>query len=275
VTLGDPITSRSNARVKALRASFSGKPSQPGELMGIEGEHLIAEAVRSGLTLDALFVREGSEVVLRRPLLQNVQAASLVCLSRDVFDSAMETASPQGIAATLALPMLALHPSPRVTLVLEDLQDPGNLGTLLRSAEAFGVQQILATPATVSHWNPKVVRSSAGSVFRIPVLRAPLAELGRWLAQRGITAYAAVVQQQPGTHSLVDTTFALPCAILIGNEGAGLSSAAIAHAQHRVRIPCAVESLNAAVAGSALLYEAMRQQLTQQASEQQGSERSA
>jgi len=158
VHLGDPITSRSNARVKALRASFSGKPSQPGELLGIEGEHLIAEAVRSGLTLDTLFLRQGSEPVLDRRVLRNVQANSLVVLTRDVFDSAMETASPQGIAATLALPAIAPHLSPRLTLLLEDLQDPGNLGTLLRSAEAFGVHQILATPATVSHWNP---RSSA------------------------------------------------------------------------------------------------------------------
>jgi TrmH family RNA methyltransferase len=266
VTLGDPITSRANLRVKALRASFSGSASRPGEIIGIEGEHLIAEATRSGLALETLFVREGSEAMLDRPLLRSARVGSVVVLSRDVFASAVETASPQGVAATLAIPTIPLPPRPRLTLLLEDLQDPGNLGTLLRSAEAFGAQQILVTPATVSQWNPKVVRASAGSVFRVPVVRAPLAELARLLVQQGITAYAAVVQPE-GTLSLVETALKLPCALMIGNEGAGLSSAALAIAQHRLRIPCAVESLNAGVAGALLLYEAMRQTLTQQGSE--------
>ncbi len=266
VTLGDPITSRANLRVKALRASFSGSASRPGEIIGIEGEHLIAEATRSGLALETLFVREGSEAMLERPLLRSARVGSVVVLSRDVFASAVETASPQGVAATLALPTIAPPLKPRLTVVLEDLQDPGNLGTLLRSAEAFGAQQILVTPATVSQWNPKVVRSSAGSVFRVPVVRAPLVELARLLVQQGTTAYAAVVQPEDAL-SLVETTLTLPCALMIGNEGAGLSSAALAVARHRLRIPCAVESLNAGVAGALLLYEAMRQTLTQQGSE--------
>ena len=264
--LGDPITSRGNARVKALRSAFDGRASRPGDLIGLEGEHLIAEAARSGLALDTLFVRSGSEPMLDRPALKNLHVGNTVVLSADVFASAVETASPQGIAATLALPEIPLPPHPRITIVLEDLQDPGNLGTLLRTAEAFGAQQIFATPATVSQWNPKVVRASAGSVFRIPVVRAPLAALATLLTEAGITSYAAVVQPQ-GALSLVDTTLTLPCALMIGNEGAGLSSAALAIAQHRVRIPCAVESLNAAIAGSILLYEAMRQHLSGQGSE--------
>jgi TrmH family RNA methyltransferase len=264
--LGHPITSRANLRVKALRASFSGSASRPGEILGIEGEHLIAEATHSGLALETLFVREGSEAMLDRPLLRSARVDSVVVLSRDVFASAVETASPQGVAAMLALPTIAPPHKPQLTLLLEDLQDPGNLGTLLRSAEAFGAQQILVTPATVSQWNPKVVRASAGSVFRVPVVRAPLAELARMLTQQGTTAYAAVVQPE-GALSLVETTLMLPCALMIGNEGAGLSSAALAIAQHRLRIPCAVESLNAGVAGALLLYESMRQMRMGQGSE--------
>jgi RNA methyltransferase, TrmH family len=255
-----PITSKSNARVKALRASFSGKPSQPGELLGLEGEHLIAEALRSGLTLETLFLREGSEDVLDRPALAAIEAHSTLILSRDVFASAVETASPQGIAATLLIPPLS-PPTPQpqsITLVLESLQDPGNLGTLIRSAEAFGAQQIFLTPDTVNPWNPKVVRASAGSVFRVPITRAPLTQIAAQLKQQGTVLYAAIAQ--PGKSlSLLETTFAPHAAILIGNEGAGLSTEALALAQVRVRIPCAVESLNAAVAGSTLLYEALRQ----------------
>jgi len=254
-----PITSKSNARVKALRASFSGKPSQPGDLLGLEGEHLIAEAIRSGLVLETLFLREGSEDVLARPALAAVDAHSTLTLSRDVFASAVETASPQGIAATLLIPTLAppTQQPESITLILESLQDPGNLGTLIRSAEAFGVQQIFLTPDTVNPWNPKVVRASAGSVFRVPITRAPLAQIVA-LLQKGTVLYAAVAQ--PGNSlSLLETTFAPHTSILIGNEGAGLSEEALTLAQVRVRIPCAVESLNAAIAGSTLLYEALRQ----------------
>jgi RNA methyltransferase, TrmH family len=255
-----PITSKSNARVKALRASFSGKPSQPGELLGLEGEHLIAEAIRSGLTLETLFLREGSEDVLDRPALAAVEARSTLILSRDVFSSAVETSSPQGIAATILIPTHSpLPPQPQsITLILESLQDPGNLGTLIRSAEAFGAQQIFLTPDTVSPWNPKVVRASAGSVFRMHLTRAPLAQIAAQLKQQGTVLYAAVAQSG-NSLSLLETTFAPHTAILIGNEGAGVSAEALALAQVRVRIPCAVESLNAAIAGSTLLYEVLRQ----------------
>ncbi len=260
-----PITSKSNARVKALRASFSGNASQPGDLLGIEGEHLITEALRSGYMLETLFLREGSEAVLARSSLSGLDARTLLTLSRDVFASAVDTASPQGIAATIILrapSALTLHTQSTV-LVLEGLQDPGNLGTLIRSAEAFGAQQIFLTPDTVNQWNPKVVRASAGSAFRIPILRAPLHQIGALLQQQGTTLYAAVAQSA-NSISLLDVHFAPHSALLVGHAGAGLPPAARARAQHRVRIPCAVESLNAAVAGSTLLYEAMRQTMRRQ-----------
>jgi TrmH family RNA methyltransferase len=246
--------------VKSLRASFSGKPSQPGELLGLEGEHLIAEAIRSGLRLETLFLRDGSEDVLDRPALAGLETHGTLLLSRDVFASAVETASPQGIAATILIP--APHtPAPQpqsIALILESLQDPGNLGTLIRSAEAFGAQQIFLTSDTVNPWNPKVVRASAGSVFRIPITRAPLAQIAAQLKQQGTILYAAVAQRTDSV-SLLETTFAPHTAIMIGNEGAGLSAEALGLTHVRVRIPCAVESLNAAIAGSTLLYEALRQ----------------
>ena len=265
-----PITSKSNARVKALRASFSGKASQPGDLLGLEGEHLIVEALRSGLTLETLFLREGSESVLDRPSLAGLAASTVLTLSRDVFASAVETTSPQGIAATLLIPATqppASQPQ-SVVLVLESLQDPGNLGTLIRSAEAFAAQQIFLTPDTVNQWNPKVVRASAGSVFRIPIIRAPLAQIAAQLAHQGSTVYAAVAQRLDSI-SLFEAHFASRIAFMIGNEGAGLSATALALAQARLHIPCAVESLNAAVAGSTLLYEALRQRTQSRSSDLQ------
>ena len=245
---GPVITSKTNARVKALRAAFEGKASRPGEQVGIEGEHLIGEAVRSGIELKTLFVREGSHTLF--------PAREVVGLSPEVFASAVETVSPQGIAAVVAIPEPNLD-SP-VRLVVEDLQDPGNLGTLLRSVEAFGGGRVLATRATVNPWSPKVIRASAGSVFRVPVERMILPELRKRVAEEGVRVYAAVAQSERAA-SVLETTFAAGAAVMVGNEGAGLSSEALSMADERVWIPCGVESLNAGVAGSVLLYERMRQ----------------
>ena len=184
---GEPITSRSNARVKALRASLSGEPSQPGDMVGVEGEILVAEALESVPTVDTVFVRQGSEAIVSE-LPNQDRVTNWVLLSRDVFDSALETRSPQGIAAMLPIPQIVragLHPAPCVSLVAEGLQDPGNLGTLLRSAEAFAVKQVFVTPDTVNPWNPKSMRASAGAVFRIPVLRGDLSQIQKWLRSIG------------------------------------------------------------------------------------------
>jgi TrmH family RNA methyltransferase len=261
--LGAPITSRSNVRVKALRASLGGDASHPGDLLGIEGEHLIGEAMRSQIVIETIYVRAGSEAILQRQSLVGLHARNWVLLARDVFASAVDTAAPQGIAATVVLPqLLPLEEKQHrgMLLALEGLQDPGNLGTLIRSAEAFGAAQIFVTPDTVNPWNPKAVRASAGSVFRMPVSRQPLEEIFRYLSSFGVKSFAAVA----GTGDAVPVMNAQllqPCAIVIGNEGAGLSDAALRLCSARVNIPCAVESLNAAIAGSTLMYEAMRQDL--------------
>jgi TrmH family RNA methyltransferase len=255
-----PITSRANPRVKALRASFRADARSETNLLGLEGEHLIGEAVRSGLRLRMVFVREGGAEALNRiPKLS--AGTEIVVLSRDVFASAVETASPQGIAAIVEV----LPPKPKelcdgVVLILEDLQDPGNLGTLIRSAEAFSAQRIYVTEKAVSEWNPKVVRASTGSVFRVPIVRLPIQQIAAEANAQGVVLYAAVAQEQDAT-SLLKIGFAARSGLMIGNEGAGLSAEALKLAARRVRIPCAVESLNASVAGSTLLYEAMRQRL--------------
>jgi TrmH family RNA methyltransferase len=271
--LGTPITSRTNARVKALRASFSGHASAPGELLGIEGEHLLAEALRSHLALDTVFVRQGSEDHLQSLSLSGLRPASFVMLSREVFDSAVDTTSPQGIAATLAIPEIAFPGTghrPGIVLVVESLQDPGNLGTLLRSAEAFGVDRIFLTPETVNPWNPKVVRASAGSVFRTSIARKPLPQIAEQLRAAGVKLCAAVAQSANAT-PVMHADLTMPCALMVGNEGAGLSQAALRLADERINIPCAAESLNAAIAASTLMYEAMRQNLKNGNGEANGS----
>lgn len=264
-TLPPPITSRTNARVKALRASLSGEARGPGDLLGLEGLHLLQEAHRAGLSLETVYLREGDETLFdRESWLARVRTASWVVLSREIFDANVSTVAPQGVVATwtiASLPQRSQDAS-ALLLIVENLQDPGNLGTLLRSCEAFGASGVVVTPGTVNEWNPKVVRSSAGASFRVPVERFPLTAIRSQLRGTGVRLLAAVAPADNGHKPSVESftaNLATPCAILIGNEGAGLTREALALADERIVIPCHTESLNAAVAGSVLLYEAMRQ----------------
>jgi TrmH family RNA methyltransferase len=142
-------------------------------------------------------------------------------------------------------------------LVAAGLQDPGNLGTILRSAEAFGAAGIFLTEGTVSAYNSKVLRGSAGSIFRLPWLRIPSTELIPLLRAHGVRLLATSSHQ--GT-PLPQISWTLPLAIFIGNEGAGLSRELSRQMDETVAIPQAaqVESLNAGVAASIVLYEAAR-----------------
>ena len=249
------IVSRSNARVKQLRAAFNGQARLSGGLVAIEGEHLLREALRSGMVFKAVFLSERLDPPPWIPY-----GVELLRLADDVFRSVVETQSPRGLAALIVPPVRALSEvfgSTALLLVACGLQDPGNLGTLVRSAEAFGATGVLTTPGTVSAWNGKALRASVGSVFRMPVVATTLDEVAG-LRARGVRLLAAIGNEGVPAHEAPLTG---ACALLIGNEGAGLGEEWLAVADARVTIPCPgpVESLNAAVAGSLLLYEASRQ----------------
>jgi TrmH family RNA methyltransferase len=145
-----------------------------------------------------------------------------------------------------------------LVLILAGLQDPGNLGTILRSAEAFGADGVIALPGTVSAWNPKAVRASAGSVFRLPLIYASVTECFTNLREAGIRILTTTVHGAEPV-DLVDLTS--PVALIFGNEGNGVPESVAVQADEPVTISCpgAVESLNAAVAASVVLYEAARQ----------------
>jgi RNA methyltransferase, TrmH family len=251
------IESRQNPRVKELRAALSRSGRTPSGLIAIEGEHLVTEAMRSHLRFAAIFLRDGYQPTFALP-----EDAEHLLLPADVFASAVSTEQPQGIAALVHPPdfssdMLFSSQAP-LLLVLAGLQDPGNVGTLLRSAEAFASSGVLLLPGTASPWNPKALRASAGSAFRVPAVNATEADALDLLVRHNIPAVAAVARA--GT-PVSDAPLAGPCVLLIGNEGAGLSDSLLAAAAHRITIPMPgnVESLNAAIAGSLLLYEASRQ----------------
>ncbi len=253
-----PITSRTNAKVKALRAAFAGKASAPGESTAIEGGNLLSEAVRAGVDFEAFYVREGEEGTLDQLSLRALKAREHVVLSRDLFDSAVETVTPQGVAGIFPIPV-PQRAEPReggLVLLLENVQDPGNVGTLIRSAAAFGAAEVWLVGECANPWSPKVLRASAGAVFHVPVLRAALREAVD--AQRPARRVFAAVPMRDGALSALQAQLQ-DGAVMIGSEGRGLSAEALALADELVTIPCRIESFNAAVAGSLLLYEAFRQ----------------
>ena len=169
------------------------------------------------------------------------------------------TESPQGVLAVAAMPQDALHalePLPRdaVLLVLDAVQDPGNFGTLVRTAEALGAAGVLALPGTVDAWNPKAVRAAAGSSFRLPIVSTRWSELAPWLGERKIRVLASTMEGEP-LGGLSGGS-----ALVVGNEGAGVSQETLTHADACVGIPLRgrAESLNVAAAAAILLYELLR-----------------
>jgi RNA methyltransferase, TrmH family len=258
------IQSRQNAWVKELRSGFARSAKTERGYIAIEGEHLLLEALASHLELGAIFVKTGSEALLDR--LPLPVAVEILELSPEVFASAVDTEAPQGIAALVSPPEFTLDrifATDRTPLVVisAGLQDPGNLGTLIRSAEALGSTGFVLLPGTVSLCNQKTLRASAGSAFRLPVVAAKVDEFFEALKDRKITTAAAVAA---GGSPAVECDFIQPTALILGNEGNGIPEEILQKVDMRVTIPTPgpVESLNAAVAGSILLYEASRQRGT-------------
>jgi TrmH family RNA methyltransferase len=226
-------------------------------MVAIEGDHLLEEALRSGMVLKTVFLSERRETPKIVP-----RGVEVMRLTEEVFGSVVETQSPQGVAALLVPPVFSIEEviggaRDLLILIAVGLQDPGNLGTLVRSVEAFGAAGVLTTPGTVSAWNQKALRASVGSVFRVPVVGVTASEI-EGLRKRGVRLIAAVGADGVEAQEM---DFTLGCAVMIGNEGSGLGAEWVEMSDARVTIPCPgpVESLNAGVAGSLLLYEASRQ----------------
>jgi TrmH family RNA methyltransferase len=257
------VQSKQNARLKELRRALGHPLRERRGPVGIEGPNLIEEALRAGLRVESVFVAEGEERLVES--LQLSPETEILLLPRALLDSVLTTETPQPVAALVAPPdwtwehvLGGQQKTAALVLVLDGLQDPGNLGTILRSGEAFGADGVLCLPGTVSAWNPKAVRASAGSVFRVPLLAINAEECFARLQEAGIRILTTTVREaQPA--DLVD--LAGPIALLIGNEGNGVSDHLAAMADGAITISCPgpVESLNAAVATSVLLYEVSRQ----------------
>lgn len=251
-----PIISAQNSRVKKLRALLEA-PDKARTEFAFEGDTLLAESLRSNITLTTVFVAQSRLTAGNLPAL-TAFAGDIVTLPDPLFRSVVSTEAPQGIAAIALRPRFSFQVLMReldpLFLIAAAIQDPGNLGSLIRSAEAFGVTGVLALPGTVSVWNQKTLRASAGSVFRLPFVEIAITQVEA-LQERGVRVYAAVAGEAQQAR---EVPLENPSAIMIGNEGAGLSPELVKLADGLITVPSSgvVESLNAAVAGSILLYEA-------------------
>jgi TrmH family RNA methyltransferase len=253
--------------VKELRQAFAHNGRTESGECAIEGIRIAEEAIRSGLKFRAVFFRASAENVAEKLLPQIGSHVETLLVPDSIFDGAVPSETPQGIAALVRLREFSLedilerlHVGP--VMVVVGLQDPGNLGTILRSAEAFGSAGVVVGEGTVSPINSKVIRASAGSMFRLPVVLAK--------AEGGLDSVIAKLRSQSvrliatSSHKgtpLHQARLTDASAIFVGSEGSGLSRNLMAQVGELVAIPHApqVESLNAGVAGSIVLYEAARQ----------------
>lgn len=259
------VQSKQNARLKLLRRALA-RPGRDAEgLVGIEGPHLVEEALRAGLRVRTIFAAAADGRFVPPENFPAIDPeVEILLVPAGFLGSFLETEAPQAIAALVEMPdwtwahLLKPAPLPVMIVVLAGIQDPGNLGTIMRSAEAFGAQGVVCLPGTVSAWNPKAVRASAGSIFRLPVIAAQPGECFSMLRQAGAHIYTTAVRDAKPADQI---NLSAPVAFLIGNEGGGVPQEIAAQADATVTIPCPgpVESLNAAAAASVLLYEAARQ----------------
>lgn len=254
-----PIHSPDNPWARQLRQlSQSAHQRRRQRQTVLDGIHLVRAYCATGAQPVQLLVSEsGRQHPELRDWLQHPTTPQALCLSDRLFAACSPVHTPVGIAALITYP--TLPPPARLQepcLMLEGLQDPGNLGTLLRSAAASGMQRIFLSPSCASAWSPRVCRAAMGAHFQLQLHEdMDLCDLAR--RHEGPVLAAALTQAQP--YFQEDLTGQV--ALLIGNEGSGLSKGLLELAQRRVYIPMhgCTESLNAAVAGSILLFERQRQ----------------
>lgn len=261
------IEGKHNALAKELRQSFSRSERTESGECAIEGVRILEEAIRSGLKFRAVFFKESAQNLAERLMPQIGSHVDTLLLADSLFDSAVSSETPQGVAAFVRLKEFSLADAIErlpvgPLIVAVGLQDPGNLGTILRSAEAFGSAGVVVGEGTVSPFNAKVIRASAGSIFRLPVIAAKAAgqmeETCTKLRGEGVRLVAT--SSHKGT-AIDQARLTGPQAVFIGSEGSGLPRSLMAQVDELIAIPhtTQVESLNAGVAASIVLYEAARQ----------------
>ncbi|MCX7745652.1 MAG: 23S rRNA (guanosine(2251)-2'-O)-methyltransferase RlmB [Clostridia bacterium] len=261
------INSSQNTLIKEVKSLKDKKNRDEKKEYFIEGIRFVEEALKEKadikriLVCDAVKAVKGGEEILRK-----VQEAKLevVYVSDKVFRELSDTKTPQGILAVIREKRYAANQiltENNFLMILDSITDPGNMGTIIRTADAAGVSGIILSKGCVDVYNPKVLRSTMGSIFRIPVFSCEdLVETVEWLKSENIRVYAAHLD---GRTSYFQLEMKKNIAVIIGNEANGISNEVALAANELVKIPMLgrAESLNASVAASLLMYEVVRQRM--------------
>lgn len=253
------ITSTSNSQVKYLvQLQNKSKIRKENKEFVVEGFKMVEEAPKERVI--KIYVSENFKNSNEEAL--EKLGVDYEVVSDNVFSQMSDTKTPQGILAIVKMLEYSIddlfNDAPLIAIV-ENLQDPGNLGTIIRTGEGAGISGVLMSANTVDIYNPKTIRSTMGSIFRVPfVYESDFLEAIDYIRNKNVTVYAAHLD---GKNSYTVEKYSKPSAFLIGNEGNGLSDAAAKKADVLIKIPMCgkVESLNAAIATTVLLYEAKRQ----------------
>jgi TrmH family RNA methyltransferase len=268
--LVEKITSRQNPLVKRFRRVRSGAEAH---LILLEGVRLVEEALDSGAHFESVAFTSDLESTDRglalKDALQHVPCRGAE-LSKQVMDYMSDTETPQGIAALAVRPHFTIEQvfdrEPQLIIIADGLQDPGNIGAIVRTAEAAGATGLLATAGTASPYSPKALRASMGSALRLPIATSQTPEgIVKACSDSGVTILASnpARPESPRSNSVTytDADFRAGVAVVIGSEGSGIPSHALADAGKFLHIPMSpsVESLNVASSTAILLYEAARQ----------------
>jgi TrmH family RNA methyltransferase len=259
VVRAEAVTSAANPLLKEIRRAISrGTRTREGHCIA-ETFHLLEEALRSDCAIEAVLAAESVQSTVEAHV-KRLRGIRLVVLSDTLFQEVSGTEAAQGVMALVRPPAWDLNQLFRgdsLLVVLDGVQDPGNAGAIVRAAEAFGATGMMFLKGTVSPYNSKAVRASAGSIFRVPLAANLDGVLARAaIEQHRLDLYAAA---PAGGKDLGQADLTRKCAFIIGSEGRGVSEK-LRSAAMDLRIPVSgVESLNAAMAAGILLYEARRQ----------------
>ena len=262
-----PVSSKDNSSIKYLRSLADPKHRKKEQAFLVEGVKMVEEALRDDadvmmVVAAPVLVQHHGKGVLK---LAEIRGVDILWISERLMDAVSENKTPQPVMAVVRMRLhseeeLLAHGS-KLIVVAHRLQDPGNLGTIIRTAEAVSASGVALTENTVDPYNAKAVRASMGSILRLPVV--PVGDLPSFLKKCKTKGFqtAATVLTGEKTHFDVDLT--KPIVVILGQEGAGLSEDIMAGIDLRVRIPMAetIDSLNVASAAAVILYEALRQRL--------------
>lgn len=253
------VTSIRNPRIKQIRKAVLRGSLTAGGYCVAEGFHLLEEALRSGAEINSVFCTSAARDWLERrsPAVSSIPVTEL---PEALFSEMASTEASQGVLALVRPPSSTMDDVLRgraLVVVLDGVQDPGNAGAILRAAEAFGATGALFLKGSVNPYNPKALRASGGSIFRLPVLTGMDGDtLQAALEQRQVRAFALVPE---GGAPIGASDLRQSCALILGSEGSGISGH-VRIAATDVSIPTvSVESLNVALAAGIALYEARRQ----------------